>query len=219
MAAGLGTRLRPITNHVPKPMIRVGGKHLIQHNIEKLPEEIDELIFVVNYLKEQIQNHFGPEYLGRKITYIDQKEKLGTGHALLMCKHILKNKFIVINGDDIYSRKDMQKVIQNDNCMLVKEVYGKFNGGKIIFDENGNLLDIIEGEHQQGNSHVNTGFYALTKNFFDYDLVPIKNGAEYGLPQTMIQMSKDYPVKVEKANYWLQINTLADLEKAEKILS
>lgn len=219
LAAGLGTRLRPITNHIPKPMIKVGGKHLIQHNLEKLPKEIDEIIIVVNYLKEQIINQFGNSYLDKKIKYIYQKEMLGTGDAIHKCKEYLNDRFLVLMGDDIYSKKDIEKCLRHEQCMLIQEVYGKFSGGHIINDEKGNLQDIVEGVYEKEKSMVNTGLYVLLKDFFKYKLVKLPNKNEFGLPQTAVKMSKDFPIKTERATYWLQINTLEDLQKAEKILS
>ncbi len=94
LAAGEGTRMYPLTRHVPKPLVRVNGKggvrkSLVEHNIDLLPEEVTELIFVVGYLKEQIINYFGDEFNGRKVIYVDQKKPLGTGHAIsLVHKHI-----------------------------------------------------------------------------------------------------------------------------------
>ena len=62
LAAGHGTRLRPLTYQMPKPLIKVADKCLIEHNIFNLPSEISELIIVIGYLGEQIQNYFGENY-------------------------------------------------------------------------------------------------------------------------------------------------------------
>ena len=219
LAAGQGTRLRPITYHVPKPMIRIVGKNLIEHNIDRLPEEIDEIILVVGYLSEQLINHFGNEFQGRKVRYVKQQNLLGTGHALHLCKNILQDRFLVMMGDDIYSREDMEKCLNHEQCMLTKEISGKFAGGRVSLDENGCLRDIIEGVHNRDKSLVNTALYVINKNFFDYDLVSIPGKDEYGLPQTLVRIAKDHPIKIEKADFWLQISDIAGLRRAEKILS
>ena len=83
LAAGNGTRLRPITNHVPKPMIKIGNKTLLEYNIDNLPSEVDEIIFVIGYLGEQIKDYFGSEFKGKKIKYVEQKELLGIFFYLL----------------------------------------------------------------------------------------------------------------------------------------
>jgi UDP-N-acetylglucosamine diphosphorylase / glucose-1-phosphate thymidylyltransferase / UDP-N-acetylgalactosamine diphosphorylase / glucosamine-1-phosphate N-acetyltransferase / galactosamine-1-phosphate N-acetyltransferase len=217
LAAGRGTRLRPLTYDVPKPMLRVAGKNLIEHNISELPDDVDELVLVVGYLSPQIINHFGNEFSGRRVKYIKQNKLLGTGHALHACRTILKDRFLVFMGDNIYSRADMAKCLQNDHCLLAEEVRGKFSGGRIKLDSAGHLDDIVEGVHKNGGL-FNTGLYVLTPKFFEYDLVKLADKDEYGLPQTMVRMSRDYPVKIEKVNWWLQITDLADLKRAEKIL-
>ena len=175
-------------------------------------------ILNIPYLKEQIIDFFGLEYNGRKIKYVYQEKLLGSGYAIHLCRDILKDKFLVLMGDDIYSKEDMKKCIQNDLCICVKEVEGDFNGGKIILDKSGNLENILEGEHKKNGSLVNIGMYVLNHNFFKYDLVKIKGREEYGLPQTLVHVSQDYPVAVQKSNFWLQINYPKDLEKARKIL-
>ncbi len=219
LAAGQGTRLRPLTYHVPKPMIRIAGKNLIEHNIDQLPDEIDELIMVVGYFSEQIIHHFKDEFAGRKVKYIKQKKLLGTGQALYLCKDLLRERFLMIMGDDIYCRVDIKKCLAHENCMLTQEVYGKFIGGRIKLNSLGYLKDIVEGVHNRNKSLANTGLYVLTDKFFNYDLVPIKGGKEYGLPQTLVKMSRDYPIKIERANFWLQINDLAGLRRAERIVT
>lgn len=217
MAAGRGSRFGNLTKDIPKPMLEIDGKKLLEHNILKLPQEVDEIIIIVGYLKEQIMDFFGSEYNGRKIRYVYQKDLLGSGHAIHLCRDILKDKFLVLMGDDIYSEKDMGKCIQNDLCIGVKEVKGEFNGGTIILDKYNNLKSILEGEHK-GGGLLNIGMYVLNHNFFKYDLIKIKGREEYGLPQTLVQVSRDYPVVVQKSNFWLQINYPKDLMKAREIL-
>lgn len=218
LAAGLGTRLRPLTYHVPKPMLRIGGKNLIEHNLDNLPNEIDKVIIVFNYLGEQIINHFKDGYNGLKINFVKQKKLSGTAYALHQCKDLLNDRFIVMMGDDIYSKDDMKKCVNQDRCMLVKEIGGKFVGGRIKLDSDGKLAEIEEGIHNRSISYLNTGFYVIDKNFFNYDMVKIPKRDEYGLPQTLVNYGNDFPVDIIKATNWIQISDLASLKRAEKIL-
>jgi len=218
LAAGRGTRLRPLTYHVPKPMIRIAGKNLIEHNLSALPKEVDEVILVVGYLGEQIINHFGDTYENKKIIYIKQQKLFGTGHALSACRNILKDRFLVLMGDDIYSKKDIDKCLKHKNCILAQKVKNKFIGGRIILNSQGCLKKINEGIHKKHEGLVNTGLYVLTREFFNYELVKLKNKKEYGLPQTLVKMAVDHPVFIEKAQSWLQISSLAGLKTAEKVL-
>ena len=218
LAAGRGTRLRPLTYHVPKSLLRLNGKNLIEYNIERLPAEVDEIIFVIGYLGEQIKNYFGNEFAGKKIKYVKQNKLLGTGHCLHLCKDLLGERFLVLMGDDVYGADDIKKCLSYEQCMLVKEIRGKFAGGRVQLDSSGHLNNIIEGVHNRSKNLVNTGLYVISDKFFKYDLVSIKDGKEYGLPQTLVKVAKDYPVNIVKADFWLQINDLAQMKRAEKLL-
>jgi dTDP-glucose pyrophosphorylase len=143
---------------------------------------------------------------------------LGTGHALKICEKYLKNRFLIMMADDIYSKVDINKCLNYDNCILTKEVRGKFSGGRVKLDKDGKLEDIIEGIHNRKKSFSNVGFYVATKDFFKYDLVKIPGRKEYGLPQTIVKMAKNIPISIERANDWIQISDLNGLKRAEKIL-
>ena len=218
LAAGRGVRLRPLTYHVPKPLIRVNSKSLLEHNFERLPNEIDELVIVIGYLGEQIINYFGDKFKGRKIRYIKQSKLLGTGHALGLCDQVLEKRFLVLMGDDIYSNKDIMKCLEHDNCLLAKEMYSKCIGGRLKLDSNGHLENIVEGVHNHNKNLINTGLYVLTNNYFKYNFIILKNKKEYGLPQTLVKMAKDFPIKIEKAQEWLQINDINSIKRIEKRL-
>lgn len=218
LAAGKGTRMRPLTYDIPKPMLRIKGKPILEYTLAALPEEVDEVVFVVNYLGEHIQNHFGMEHGGRKIHYVLQEELNGTGGALHSCKHLLKDEFLVINGDDLYRKEDIKAMLENGLSVLTYEIENPKRFGVLKVDEDGNLVDIIENKGEiKGKKLINTGTYKLNKKFFDYELVPISE-TEFGLPQTMMQMAKDYPVKIVKAKEWFPIGFPEDLKDAENVI-
>src|SRR3989344_405602 len=102
LAAGLGTRMGALTRNTPKPLLKIQDRTLLEHNLTAMPDEIDEVVLVVGYLDDQIRNFVGKEFLGKKITYVHQEKLRGTGHALSMCKGVLQDRFLVMNGDDLY---------------------------------------------------------------------------------------------------------------------
>lgn len=219
LAAGEGTRMRPFTYHTPKPMARVLEKTLIEHNLEQLPDTVTEIVLVVCHLREQIMTHFGSEFEGRKVHYVELTACLGTGHALFECRDLLTERFLVLMGDDLYTREEIKELLRaGDSAMLVKRIDEPFDGGNIIVDESGNLLRIDEGIHTDGPSLLNAALYVLTPDIFQYDLVPIKDGKEFGLPQTIVNMAADHPVRLVYTKDWIQITTMDDLKKAEEIL-
>ena len=219
MAAGKGTRLRPLTYEIPKPLIPVAGKSIVGRNFEQLPAEISEIVMVIGYLGEKIRDFLGEEAGGRKIRYVRQEGLTGTGGALHACRPVLGERFMVMMGDNIYGRSDMERCLAHRQSLLVKEVSGRFIGGRIRRDRDGRLAAIEEGEHARGRSLVNTGLYVLGREFFDYDLVPLKKGGEFGLPQTLVSVSREHPVAIEPADFWLQIKDLDELRAAEEILA
>ncbi len=222
LAAGEGTRMRPFTHHVPKPMARFTYKdgtrsNLVEANLELLPSDVTELIFVVGYLKEQIINHFGTEFNGRKVSYIEQKKPLGTGHAINLTQPLIKGRFLVMMGDDLYCKADMESVISGTgNAILVKKIRSKFSGGQMEFDKNGNLLAITEGTHPKG--YINAALYAIVPEYFNYKPVAIKSGKEYGLPQTLMTMKKEYPIRVIESKWWQQVSDMSDLKRLPTIM-
>jgi len=90
LAAGRGTRMNHLCNNCPKPMLAIQGKPKLEYTLDTLPENVDEVIFIVGYLKRIIQDHFGSEYKGKKIRYVEQKELNGTGGAIHLVKNMIQ---------------------------------------------------------------------------------------------------------------------------------
>src|SRR5262245_18769194 len=105
LAAGKGTRLRPLTENTPKPLVKVAGKTLLDHIVESIPSSVDELIIVTGYLGHMIQEHCGQEFHGRKVKYVTQEEQNGTAKALWLCKDLIKGRFLFLFADDIHGKE------------------------------------------------------------------------------------------------------------------
>ena len=105
LAAGEGTRLKPITINRPKPLIKINGKTILEHSISTLKNSgINEIIIITNYKEKDIKEYFknGKKY-GVKIQYKKQEKMNGTAYAVNTIESILENNFILIYGDLLFS--------------------------------------------------------------------------------------------------------------------
>ena len=209
--------MKKLTDKTPKPMLKVNGQSLLEHKIKMLPRKIDEIIFIVGYCAENITRHFGKEFDGRKITYVFQKKLNGTGGAIHLVKSIVGDKFLVMYGDDLYSKKDIQKMLKHNLAILAREVDDPSQFGIIKKDKKGHIIDIVEKPKRSKDNLAATGVFVLNKKFFDYDLVK-GTGDEYWLPQTLVKMADKHKIKLEKATFWHAISSPEDLIEAEKII-
>ena len=103
LVGGMGTRLRPLTYRIPKPLVPVVGKPLIIHVIDSIPSEVDEVIIPISYKKELVEDYLRKNPLDRKVTLVDEPEPLGTGGAIKNVEKHIDGQFLVINGDSISS--------------------------------------------------------------------------------------------------------------------
>lgn len=222
LAAGRGTRMGSLTEKLPKPMLEVNGKTLLEHKFDVLPEEVDEIILIVGYLKEKIHEHFGDSYKGKKLTYIEQKNiSGGTADALWQAKDILTGRFLVLMGDDVYAPADLDACIAHEWALLVQHVPDVSVGGHVIIDSDQHVVDIVEHVHS-GEGFVSSNVFALDTRIFDHPMSPKAPGSkEFGLPQTVLASSKisGVPFTIVEATQWIQITTPDDLAKAERLLS
>lgn len=103
LAGGLGTRLRPITYRMPKPLIPLVGKPIVMHIIDSLPDYVDTVLLAVNYKREDLESYFCKASLGKEVILIEEEEPLGTGGALRNLMEHLDSTFVAFNGDIISS--------------------------------------------------------------------------------------------------------------------
>ncbi|HLC67701.1 MAG TPA: HAD-IIIA family hydrolase [archaeon] len=117
LAGGRGERLRPLTDTMPKPMIKIAGKPVLQHQIEILRDaDITDIVVCGSYLIDNIKEYFGSEWEGVHIEYPDEPDRLGSGGAIRNAYKYLKDadRFIIINGDKMIGKFDFRRMIEFD---------------------------------------------------------------------------------------------------------
>ena len=218
LCAGKGTRMRPLTDSCPKPLINVCGKPILEHIIESLPAEIDEIVLTVGYLKEQIMDRYGTEYLGKKITYCAQENhSAGTGDALMCAKDVLHGKFLFMYGDDIHGRETLEKAVQCEHAILGTYSDTPEKYGVLVPNEDGTLKAIIEKPKNPPSNIINIGGFVMNESIVDYD-VPVSESGEHYVTDMLTAYAKDNPVKIFTQDLWIPVGYPEDVAKAENRL-
>lgn len=222
LAAGRGTRMGALTEKLPKPMLKVAGKTLLEHKFDILPDEVEEIVIVVGYLAETIREKFGDSYKGKKITYVVQENIVGgTMDALGQAKPFLVERFFVMYGDDLYAAGDMHACLAHNGWVLVAQKRDSLgSAANVVRDVRGLITDIVEADsHGGGAGLANTGLYLLDTRIFSYAPVKVNKREETGLPQTMLTAKNDIPIHVIEAAFFVAITEPNDLARAESELS
>ena len=175
LVGGMGTRLRPLTYRLPKPLIPVLGKPLMMHVIDKVPTEVDEIIIPVSYKKDMIEDYLRKNHPKRKITLVDEPVPMGTGGAVKNVERLLDGPFLVINGDSIWSL-DMadflkfhrrKKGIATISLWPVEDITGY---GVVDLDDDQRIRRFQEKPKKEEafSNMINAGVYALEHEALDY---------------------------------------------------
>ena len=222
LAAGRGSRMKGLTEAIPKPLLQVANRTLLEYKFDALPDEVDEIIIVVGYLGSSIHDRFGGDYFGKRLLYVEQGEAHGTAGALWSAKDVLKGRFLVLMGDDMYGRDDVARMAQaKDWAMGIEETPSLEEGGQVILDSKGRITKIVEGQHAGKPGLMSTNFFLLDTRIFSCPRVPkAPNSPEFGLPQTVLAAADQLKIPLEAipATSWIQISAPDDLKKAEQTL-
>ena len=194
LAAGEGTRLRPLTEDKPKGMVEVAGKPILSHALEQLVElGADELVLVVGYRKEDIISHYGDAFQGIPITYAHQREPKGLAHALLTVEEHIDGDFMLMLGDNIFRANlgdvlERQRTDRADAAFLVEEVPWEEAGRYGVCETNGDgeIVDVVEKPEDPPSNLVMTGFYTFSPAIFHAaHLVQPSNRGEYEISEAI----------------------------------
>ena len=222
LAAGKGTRMWPLTDNTPKPLLPLGGIPIIKRQIDELKKVGVENVYVlIGYQMKEISDFLGSgKEHGVKIEYIVQAEQKGTGHAILQAEGKINGKFYCINGDTTIDRKNLEQMRGNTNnaCMMVTKVNDASRFG-VVNSKNGKLISIIE-KGMSGEAMINAGQYVFSEKIFgSIKKVEKSERSEYEITDALQAISENVGV-IEYEGFWKDIGSPWDLITAnESIIS
>ncbi len=216
MAGGLGMRLRPMTETCPKPMLKVGGRPVLETLLENLVKQgFHRFFFAVNYMAEMIESHFADgSRFGAEIQYLREEERLGTAGALSLLPETPAEPILVTNGD-LLTKVNFQHLFDFHHehggfgTMCVREYDFQVPYGVVVVDKH-RLLSIEEKPIQK--FFVNAGIYVLSPQALS--LIPPNQNLDMPLVfQKMVRMGHEtavFPIR----EYWLDIGRYDEFEQA-----
>jgi len=218
LAGGLGTRLKPFTEVIPKPLLPIGEKSVLELQIERLKRYgFDEIFLATNYKADYLERFVGDgSQYGVRLTVSRETEPLGTAGPLTLLKERLTEPFMVMNGD-ILSLVDFSKLYQFGLekrawlTIAIKQHITPYAFGDVFFE--GDRVTGIE-EKPKIVKFILAGIYVMRPEIFTV----IPGGIYYGMDMLIREMLKrGLPVlKYELLDYWLDIGQAADYAQAQE---
>jgi len=219
LAGGLGSRLRPFTETIPKPLLPIGEKSVLEIQIERLKDNgFDEIYLATNYKSEYIENFFGDgSRYGVKLKISKEETPLGTVGPITLLKNELTEPFLMMNGD-ILTQLDFKKMydfaLSKDSMLTIgiKELITPFQFGNIFFE--GDYVTGIQ-EKPDFKTNIIAGIYVFRPEIME--MIPVNERYSMdGLINDML--SQDLPItKFQIDSYWLDIGQISDYQKAQEI--
>lgn len=214
LAAGAGQRLSPLTNQRPKPMLPVANRPLLEYVLGAIIDAgIDEVVFVVGYRQHRIRNHFGDgDDWGVSITYVEQSNQLGTGHAILQVEDVVDGEFLVLNGDRILEPSLIERVRAQADTPALAITGANFPSTFGVVEMTGDRLARIEEKpvDPSPTAQINAGVYLFDESIFGaIQETPTVDG-EIPITATLSRLKKEVQL-VRYDGTWLDVTYLWDL--------
>ncbi len=216
MAGGLGSRLKPLTVNCPKPLLKVGGKPILESIIESFIEQGFKNFYIsINYKGEMIEEHFGNGFnLGVQINYIREDKRLGTAGPLKLLPETNTQPIIVMNGD-ILTKVDFRNLLdfhlsqEADATLSIREYQLEVPYGVVSIQRN-KFIGIKEKPKEK--FHINAGLYVINPELIKY----IPENTYFDMPELFKILAREnretviYPIR----EYWMDIGHMDDYERA-----
>jgi mannose-1-phosphate guanylyltransferase len=175
LAGGYGTRLRPLTYSIPKPLVPLVGKPLIVRMIESLPQSVDTVVLAVSYMKEALEEHFKSQPCGKKVVVVHEASPLGTGGAIKNVAQHLDETFIAMNGDCI-SSLDFRSLVKTHRenggigTIALWQVDDPTAFGVVELDKANRVINFQEKPRREEarSDLINAGYYVFEPEILDY---------------------------------------------------
>jgi bifunctional UDP-N-acetylglucosamine pyrophosphorylase/glucosamine-1-phosphate N-acetyltransferase len=213
----LGTRLRPHTLTTPKPLLLVQGRPILDWTLGALPASVDRVVVVVHFLAEQVEAYLRSQTRFKEWVIVPQGTPQGTGDALRKChKEIRSERFLVINGDDLFGAKDIAKLAACPAGLVVTEVQDPKKYGIAFLKPDGTLEKLVEKPDLPPPQLANTGAYLFPREVFQLEIGLSKRG-EYEITDYVTQLAAKQPFHVIHSTFWFPIGNEESWNAAQKM--
>jgi bifunctional UDP-N-acetylglucosamine pyrophosphorylase/glucosamine-1-phosphate N-acetyltransferase len=209
-----------LTETRPKPLVPIWDRPLLEHQLRQLDGLVDEVLLVVGFLREQIENRFG-DALGRiRLRYVVQEQQRGTADALLAARPHVTARCLVLNGDDFYHRDDLRGLAERGRGLLVTRAKDPENRAVVQLEE-----DVITGivekpKNPPQDAWCSVGGYCIERDDLRYldEVVPSPRG-ELELPDFILRLVEGSVVRAKRIDrFWLPITYSWDVLQAALFL-
>ena len=234
LAAGRGTRLRPLTDHVPKCLVQVQGKPLLQYALESLDRAgIQHCVIVVGYLWEQVQRQFGSRFRNMHLTYIMNKRFLETNnlYSLWLARQEMDDDIFLLEGDLLFEEDLLLDLSQSPHSdVAVVDRFQPSMDGTLIMAEGGMTTSMVLKSEQPPGFDYHDAFktvniYKLSRATMTHQFLPTLDRYvaqsltdqfyEVALAHLVAQGDLQLAVHLTGARQWMEIDTEEDLRHAE----
>jgi bifunctional UDP-N-acetylglucosamine pyrophosphorylase/glucosamine-1-phosphate N-acetyltransferase len=226
LAAGEGTRMRPLTANIPKPLLPVAGKPFLRHVIEALRDGgVTDLSILIGWQARRVRETFAHgEALGVRIEYEEQPERLGTAHAIGLARTHVDGPFLALNGDIVLTAKTVRGLLEMHKktggpVMAVAESSDPSQFG-VVETRDGKVVGIEEKPKHPKSSLINAGLYVFDPDVFRLiEKTPKSPRGEYEITDTLSLLFRERDVHAyTMEEEWIDVGRPWDLLKANEIL-
>jgi len=222
LSAGLGTRLRPLTNSIPKAMIPIGNKPLLEHQINLVKRHgITEIIINLHHMPEKIKKYFGDgSKFGVEIVYSNEPKILGTAGGVKKVEKLLSDPFLVMFADNL-TNMNLSSVMDFHKSHDALGTISLYNSrspetmGVVVSDENKNIIKFLEKDPNPPTNEVSSGICVFDRAILEY----VPKGVEYDFGSQLYPdlLSKGIKLKCINPNSYVQdTGTIERYNKAQR---
>ena len=216
LAAGQGTRMRPLTDSTPKPMLPVAGRPLLAHTADAAIEAgATELVIVVGYESELVREYFDDEYRGVPVQFARQDEQRGTADAVRAASEFLDDHFAVLNGDNLYDEAAIARLFEDGPALAGINVEEPSNYG-VISATDGYVTDIVEKPNDPPSTLANAGAYVFPEKALEWLAVEKSERGEYEITDVVARTIDATDVRVVELSRWLDVGRPWELLEANE---
>lgn len=216
LAAGEGTRIRPLSASLPKPMLPVADRPLVAHTATAAAQAgADELILVVGYEADAVREYFGEEFAGVPVSYAVQEEQSGTADAVRAAREHIDGAFAVLNGDNLYEPEAVEELFADGPAIGAVRVENPSNYG-VLSTEVGTVTDIVEKPADPPTNLANAGAYAFPAEAREWLDVGKSERGEYEITDVLARVVDEYDVSFAEMDKWLDVGRPWELLEANE---